>query len=128
MRVEVYSAVMSTNTGSRIVRAADGPQSEIDADGARGLTEASLLSFEDGPGNFDVRYVRLQAGGVSSDHAHPHEQANYVLSGHARVHVDGEEHDVGPGDFVYAAGGSRHRIDNTGDEELVMLIMRGPMR
>ena len=114
--------------GSRIVRAADGSGSEIHADGAQGLTETPLLALDEGPGNFDVRYIRLQAGGVSSDHAHPHEQANYVLSGRARVRVDAEEHQVGPGDFAYVAGGCRHSIHNEGDEELVMLIMRGPMR
>ena len=119
---------MSAKMGSRIVRAAEGPRSGIHADGAQGLTETPLLALDEGPGNFDVRYIRLQAGGVSSDHAHPHEQANYVLSGRATVRIDGEEHAVGPGDFVYFAGDARHSFANTGEEELVMLTMRGPQR
>lgn len=119
---------MSPTMESRIVRASEGPHSGIYAHGAQGLTESSLLAFDEGPGNFDVRYIRLEAGGVSSDHAHPHEQANYILSGRAQVRIDGEEHAVGQGDFIYFAGNARHSFHNTGEDELVMLIMRGPQR
>jgi mannose-6-phosphate isomerase-like protein (cupin superfamily) len=51
-----------------------------------------------------------------------------VLSGRARVRLNGEEHAVGPGDFVYVAGDARHSFHNNGGEELVMLTMRGPQR
>lgn len=119
---------MSPTMESRIVRAAEGPQNGVQGAGAQGLTESWLLALDEGPGNFDVRYIRLQAGGVSRDHAHPHEQANYILSGQAQVRIDGEDHSVGRGDFVYFAGNARHSFRNTGEEELVMLTMRGPQQ
>lgn len=116
---------MSTH-GVKVVRATAGPASGIHADGAQGLTESPLLDIAEGPGNFDVRYIRLQPGGVSSDHAHRHEQANYILAGRGRVAIDGELQDVAAHDFVFTPGDVRHSFVNDGDEELVLLCVRGP--
>jgi quercetin dioxygenase-like cupin family protein len=44
--------------------------------------------------------VRISAGGVSAEHEHPWEQANYVLAGRGVVELDGEPNDVARDDFV----------------------------
>ncbi len=42
------------------------------------------------------------------DHAHPHEQVGYVVSGRVRMTVDGQDYDLGPGDSYRAPSGVRH--------------------
>ena len=41
---------------------------------------------------------RLQAGSTLPEHAHPHEQTGYLVSGHIRLTIGGAVHDVRPGD------------------------------
>lgn len=41
---------------------------------------------------------RFDAGGEGKLHSHPHVQATYVLTGHFRFSIGGEEREVGPGD------------------------------
>jgi quercetin dioxygenase-like cupin family protein len=110
----------------KVVNLRDAPASAITVDGASGVVGLPLLELAEGTGQFDVRGVRIAPGGVSADHAHPWEQANYVLSGHGRVDIDGTGYDVGPDDFVYVPPNAQHVFTNTGDEQLVLLAARGP--
>ena len=98
----------------------------IESDGASGVTGLPLLELHEGTGQFDVRAVSIAAGGVSADHAHPWEQANYVLRGRGLVFVGDEPHEIGPDDFVYVPPNVRHVFHNTGPGELVLLAARGP--
>lgn len=41
---------------------------------------------------------RLTAGSTLPLHRHAHEQTGYLVSGHLRLILDGEEHDTHPGD------------------------------
>lgn len=126
MRADRYALPMNEQTGPKVVHSALGAQSGIHADGAEGLTERTLLGLAEGAGHFDVRYIRLQPGGVSSDHAHPWEQANYVLEGRGTVELDTHPHAIAQHDFVYTPPNVRHRFVSEGDGELVLLAMRGP--
>lgn len=85
---------------AKVVRLSDAPAGEITADGARGVVGLPLLELEEGTGAFDFRAVRISAGGVSAEHEHPWEQANYVLAGRGVVELDGEPNDVARDDFV----------------------------
>lgn len=53
----------------------------------------------------DLMVVRVwfEAGSIGSIHAHPHSQSTYVESGRFRVHIDGEERELGAGDAFYVA-------------------------
>ncbi len=42
------------------------------------------------------------------DHAHPHEQVGYVVSGRVQMTVAGETHELGPGDSYRAPSNVRH--------------------
>jgi uncharacterized cupin superfamily protein len=60
-------------------------------------------------------------------HAHYHEEEwIYVLAGRGIAEIDGEEHEVGPGDFMgFAASGDTavaHHMRNPFAEELVYLV------
>jgi quercetin dioxygenase-like cupin family protein len=52
--------------------------------------------------------VSFAAGGVGSDHEHPHDQATYCLSGEFRFTVGSETRTLLPGDSVFIPGGARH--------------------
>jgi quercetin dioxygenase-like cupin family protein len=52
--------------------------------------------------------VAFEAGGVGSEHEHPHDQATYCLSGEFRFTVGSETRSLKSGDSVYIPGGARH--------------------
>ncbi|MFN8187305.1 MAG: cupin domain-containing protein [Gaiellales bacterium] len=116
---------MAAAPSSRIVHLGARGAEPIAVDGARGVTGLPLLDLSEGTGGFDFRAVAIAPGGVSADHSHPWEQANYVLRGRGRVWLGEDVHEVGPDDFVYVAPDVRHVFENAGDEELVLLAARG---
>ena len=61
--------------------------------------------------NAVVVEMSAPAGFAAPLHAHDHESLVYVLSGRIRATVDGETHELGPGDAVLHAVGARHRIE-----------------
>ena len=75
-----------------------------------------------------VNLYRIAPGKESAIyHAHYYEEEwIYVLAGRGVAEIDGEEHEVGPGDFMgFAADGERaiaHHMRNPFAEELVYLV------
>jgi uncharacterized cupin superfamily protein len=54
---------------------------------------------------------------------HMEEEWVYVLSGRAIAHIDGQDHELGPGDFVaFPTPSVAHQMANPFDEELVYLM------
>ncbi len=104
----------------------DAPSTSIEGNGATYVTGIPLLELEEGTGQFDVRAVRIGPGGVSADHSHSWEQANYILSGQGSVQLGDDTHKVAANDFVYVPPDVRHVFTNTGDTDLVLLAARGP--
>ena len=49
----------------------------------------------------------------------------FVHSGTARFEVDGEERTLGPGGLVHVESTTPRKVSNTGDEDLVLLIVGG---
>jgi uncharacterized cupin superfamily protein len=70
-----------------------------------------------------VNLYRVPAGKESLIyHVHYYEEEwIYVLSGRGVAEIDGEEHEVGPGDFMGFAPGVAHHMRNPFGEELVYL-------
>ena len=57
---------------------------------------------------------------------HRHETSddiNYVLSGNGKATCDGEEEILSPGTCHICKKGSEHSIENTGDEDLILLTI-----
>ena len=72
-----------------------------------------------------ISLARL-APGKESFVYHSHEREEewlYILSGTGTAEIDGEEHRVGPGDFMaFPAPSVAHHLRNTGSEPLVYLM------
>jgi uncharacterized cupin superfamily protein len=82
---------------------------------ATGLTRTGVNLYRVAPGKDSLIY-----------HAHYYEEEwIYVLSGRGIAEIDGEDHEVGPGDFMgFATGGAEpvaHNMRNPFTEELVYL-------
>ena len=83
------------------------------------------LSRMAGMSRAHVTLARLPAGKDSfAYHAHMlEEEWVYVLSGRGVAQIDGESHEVGPGDFMgFAASSVPHLLKNPHAEELVYLM------
>jgi len=69
-----------------------------------GLIRRTLVSGE----KLMICRFDLDLGVVIPSHAHPHDQAGYVVSGKIRITVDGKSCDLGPGDSYSAPSGVLH--------------------
>ena len=77
--------------------------------------------------NQSLAEATVAAGGSTQEHYHPQtEEIYYILAGTGRMRVEGEERDVAPGDAIAIMPGSRHRILNTGESDLVFLCCCAP--
>jgi len=64
----------------------------------------------------------LIPGQATEEHRHPNtEEIYYILSGHGRITIEGEERDVKPLDGIAILPGAAHTIRNTGDENLIFI-------
>ena len=68
----------------------------------------------------------FQTGAVGALHSHPHTQITYVVSGRFSFTIDGETHQVGPGDTLLKTDGVEHGC--TCLEAGVLLDIFNPMR
>jgi quercetin dioxygenase-like cupin family protein len=69
---------------------------------------------------------RLRKGAVLPRHAHPHEQTGYLVKGHIRLCIGGEEHDVRAGDSWCIPGGIEHSANIL--EDSVAIEVFSPVR
>lgn len=71
--------------------------------------------------------ARLPPGARTTKHYHPQtEEIYYLLEGSARMEIDGEFRDVGPGDAIAIPAGAIHQITNTGAGLLKFLCCCAP--
>ena len=76
-----------------------------------------------------VQTWTLGPGAYEGMHAHDSpllEEIYLVTEGRARVHQDGEEHVLGPGDSFRAPAGTPHDLANIGDQQLRVVVIWGP--
>ncbi len=69
-----------------------------------GLVRRTLI---DGPALMICEFT-FDAGARIPDHAHPHEQAGYIVSGRVAMTVGGETFELGPGDSYCAPSNVPH--------------------
>ncbi len=97
------------------------PEEEVTS--ARGLYRRWLITPGDGAPNFAMRVFRMVPGGEAPPHSHEWEHEVFILSGRGRATLDGEEHDLQPGTFLFIPGGVKHTFRNDGEEDLVFICL-----
>lgn len=90
---------------------------------SEGSCRQVLIGPKDGAQNFSLRYFEIPAGGQSSFEHHLHDHGVVILKGRARVLLDWEVHEVGPGDVVYIPENEQHQFESIGDEPLGFLCV-----
>jgi quercetin dioxygenase-like cupin family protein len=68
----------------------------------------------------------LKAGHTLPRHTHPHEQTGYLVSGHMRLSIGTDTHDVRPGDSWCVPGGVEHGAQII--EDCVAIEVFSPVR
>jgi len=66
--------------------------------------------------------ARLEKGRTIEAHRDPMEEIYFILSGEGEMTVDDETRPVKPGDAVWIPTGSLHKLTNTGEDVLVILV------
>jgi quercetin dioxygenase-like cupin family protein len=69
---------------------------------------------------------RLEKGKMLPVHKHPYEQTGYLVSGHLILIIDGQRHDMTPGDSWSILGGVEHGAEVV--ENSVAVEVFSPLR
>jgi len=107
------------------VRSRDGAVPFTTADGS---TIRSLLDRSNAPvENHSLAEAALSPGQATVRHHHRlSEEIYYLIEGSGEMELDGERRPVAAGDAILIPPGARHRIANTGDGPLRMLVTCAP--
>lgn len=81
-----------------------------------------LISLQEGP-NFAMRRFVMKPGGGIPNHTNTVEHEQYMLRGHARIGIGGQEYEVKVGDVVFIPEGVPHWYQNDGEEDFEFLCM-----
>lgn len=69
---------------------------------------------------------QLAKGSRLPRHSHPYEQTGYMISGHMRLHIGGEAHEVEPGDSWSIPENLEHMAEVL--EDSIILELFSPVR
>ncbi|PSP79132.1 cupin domain-containing protein [Halobacteriales archaeon QS_1_68_20] len=107
---------MSEQSATPVIRRDDEVEYER-VDAADGLRKGVLVGEDEGAPNFAMRRFTLAPGAEVPRHTNEAEHVQYVLAGEYVVGVEGEEHEVGPGDALLIPAGAVHWYRNEGETE-----------
>jgi quercetin dioxygenase-like cupin family protein len=71
--------------------------------------------------------AKLDPGKKIEPHIDPMEEIYFVLSGSGEMHVDKETQQVKAGDAIWIPVGSEHALDNTGQDDCLILVVASPV-
>jgi mannose-6-phosphate isomerase-like protein (cupin superfamily) len=71
--------------------------------------------------------ARLAPGRRIEPHIDPMEEIYFIMDGEGEMGVDEETKHVVPGDAIWIPTGSSHGLANTGNEDLVILVIASPV-
>lgn len=75
-----------------------------------------------GSENCQMAMLKVDPGVRLAPHTHPVDDAMYVISGEGLFTLNNEEIPFGPGMFLLAPPNTRHGLENTGSEPLVIIF------
>jgi mannose-6-phosphate isomerase-like protein (cupin superfamily) len=74
-----------------------------------------------------VAEIVIKAGqGTSVHHHNEIEEVYYIVRGSGVTHLNGRPQQVGPGDTIIILPGTRHQLQNTGHNDLLMIVICAP--
>ncbi len=92
-----------------------------------GFSKCLVTTAKDGSRYLDFRLSRYPIRGRVDPHAHETaEHVYYVISGTALVGFDGEQRVIAAGDTIFVPPGAIHSVENTGDDDLVFVVVTSP--
>lgn len=100
--------------------------SEVPAhDGVGAVKTCRVLGQDAGCRFAFIDMTEIPPGNSVGLHTHDagDEEVYVIVSGKGRMHVDGEEFEVGPGDAILNVAGGTHGLINTGTEPLRMVVL-----
>ena len=75
---------------------------------------------------FGVNVIVMPPRYEGFNHYHDlQDELYFVYSGRARVEVDGETRELGPGGLVHVESTTPRKVSNAGDNDLVLLVVGG---
>ena len=77
--------------------------------------------------NLMITMMELSPGAIIPEHAHPHEQISYCVSGSLTLTVEGETKTLGPGEGAAIAADAKHSA-LTGPEGAFFIDSWSPVR
>ncbi|GAQ24613.1 cupin domain-containing protein [Tepidanaerobacter syntrophicus] len=92
----------------RLTRVMVGPGAPIEAEG------------------FVMGYVTIFPQGSVPLHLHHQEEVYVILRGNGKIHVNDETADIKAGDYIYIDSDSTHLLENTSNEDMIMLFCYSP--
>lgn len=95
----------------------------VNVEGSYGAFIQWLTTDKHGSTKYALRRFTIRPGGRIAMHRHKYEETVYVLSGRGVVCAGEAKRSVGPGEYVYIAGGVPHALENPGGEDFVFLCI-----
>ncbi len=95
----------------------------VDREGADQVKMRLLLGTADGAPTFAIRHFEVVAGGHTPRHQHPFEHGVQVLKGTGTAEVDGDFHELLPGDTLFVSPGVLHQFRADRDAPLEFLCI-----
>jgi quercetin dioxygenase-like cupin family protein len=92
-------------------------------EGVKDTTLHILLGKDESEAHFITRYFRVEPGGYSPLHQHPHEHEVIIMHGKGQVQISDKITAVAPYDALLISGGDLHQLKNTGDQPLGFICM-----
>jgi len=100
------------------------PDGSWDGVPARGYGAGGRRHELVGTDGYSVRWFEVPPGETSTLERHGHDHSVVIQRGRARVTLETETHELGPGDVVYVAPGELHAFAAIGDEPLAFICVR----
>jgi mannose-6-phosphate isomerase-like protein (cupin superfamily) len=75
--------------------------------------------------SLSVGLYTVPAGGADRQAPHTEDEVYYVLEGRAKLRIEQEDREVGPGSLIYVGANADHRFHNI-EQDLTILVFFAP--
>lgn len=120
--VAVAKSAAGNTHGSQVIREQDIARQQPGPHGGAGPTTAYSFFADVGDLPFVMRKRVLHKGAGIGLHPQHKDEIYYIVSGRGLYVLDGQQHEVGPGHALLTRAGSRHALQQVGEDDLVVML------